>query len=1005
MNYKLNVMGKPSRRNLYAPNFLILTLFLIFSCTGNKNKSFELKSGDRIALIGNALAERMQHDGWLESYIQMEHPGDSLVFRNLGYSGDQINYRPRSHKGFGDSHSHLTDVKANVVFAFFGYNESYDDKPEEYKNIVSEWIDYSREQMYDSINTPRLVLFSPIAHENLHKSYLPDGSDNNRRLSAYTKAMAEIAAEKDVHFVDLFSATQKLYETNDEPLTINGIHLNEFGNKLVAGYITEKLFGGQPVADNEALDSLRSMVKEKNDFWFQKYRATSGNDVWGSRSTQDGNYATLQRELEMFDVLAKNRDKLIWARADGDPSTGSRNEIDDSNVPESLIVGTHITRSVNYIDAEEAISRMTVPKDLEVNLFAGEKEFPEIVNPVALQVDTKGRIWVASWGNYPKWQPMTPMNDRLVYLTDEDGDGKADKVNTFAYVHNPTGFEFWNGGVIVVSAPYILFLKDTTGDGKADVKIRLFGGLGSDDTHHTANNLILGPDGYIYYQRGIFILENVETPWRKSDESGTPGLYRFNPRTFEYSFVVENTPNSHGISFDKWGDQYITDGTSGRAFQVYYKRTVTSRTDVNEFDKRPLFKQTVRPVTANQVLSSAHFPEKYNDNFLVYNCIGFQGIKRYRLDYKGEGVVEGVEVQDLLFTGDDPTFNPHSEAKPRVIPEGYKGDPNFRPTDGVIGFDGALYFGDWQNAVITHSPYNLRDLSRDQAHGRVYRITAKNRPLNDPIKVDGAGIEELLELFKSPEDGVRHQARVELSARNSEEVLSKAQEWVQNLDPQDKEHALPMLEVLWLHQQFNVKNRELLTTVLKSPEERARIAAQKVAWFWSEREYHHNASADSTVVGMQYRTFYESWWDDQAKDSTIHQEEVTEVKPDSKSADAPLPPSKRVVLDRKGIGPVKDLKLPEEINSEMVSVGKQLFDTKCISCHIADKNLVGPAPKGILDRRSPEWVMNMIINPTEMLEKDDFAKELLAEFKGVPMINERITEEEARAMLEYFRTL
>lgn len=998
-------MKKPLWRIFYAPFFLILSLIFLFSCSGNKDKSFELKKGDRIALIGNSLAERMQHDGWLESYIQMEHPGDSLVFRNLGYSGDQINYRPRAHVGFGDSHAHLTEMKANVIFAFFGYNESYDNKPEEFKKMVSEWIDYSFDQKYDSINTPRLVLFSPIAHEDLHKTYLPDGSENNQRLAAYTKAMSEAASEKGVQFVDLFAATKKMYEDNEKPLTINGIHLNELGDKLVAGYITETLFGGHQVPDNSALDSLRSMVQEKNGFWFQKYRATSGNDVWGIRSSQDGNYATLQRELQMLDVLTQNRDKLIWARSDRDESNGSRDEIDDSNVPKPLIVGTHITRYVKYMDGEEAIKHMTYPNDLQVNLFAGEKKFPEIVNPVALQVDTKGRIWVASWGNYPKWEPMSKMNDRLVYLTDEDGDGKADKATTFAYVSHPTGFEFWNGGVIVVSAPYILFLKDTTGDGKADVTIRLFGGLGSDDTHHTANNLILGQDGYIYYQRGIFILENVETPWRKSDESGTPGLYRFNPRTFEYSFVVENTPNSHGISFDKWGDQFITDATSGRAFQVYYKRTVSSTNDVNEFAKRKLFDQTVRPVTANQILSSSHFPEKYNGNFLVYNVIGFQGIKRYRLDYKGEGVVEGTEAGDLIFTGKDPTFNPNSEAKPRAFPKDYTGDPNFRPTDGVVGPDGALYFSDWQNAVITHSPYNLRDLSRDHAHGRVYRISAKNRPLDKPVKVDGASIEELLELFKSPEDGTRYQARVELSERESTEVLAKAQQWVNKLDPQVEENALPILEILWLYQQFSVPNRELLKIVLTCPEERARLAAQKVAWAWSDRETHQNAGSDSTIVGMQFRTYYESWWHNQVKDSLVVQEQAKEAIPNKKPTDIPLPASKRIVLDRKGIGPVKDIKLPKEINAEMVSAGRELFDTKCISCHIAEKNLVGPAPKGILERRSPEWIMNMIMNPTEMLKKDDFAKELLAEFKGVPMINEQITEKEARAILEYFRTL
>src|SRR5690606_7664221 len=338
---------------------------------------------------------------------------------------------------------------------------------------------------------------------------------------------------------------------------------------------------------------------------------------------------------------------------------------------------------------------------------------------------------------------------------------------------------------------------------------------------------------------------NVETPWRKSEESGTPGLYRFNPRTFDFSYVVDNTPNAHGISIDDWGDMYITDGTSGRAFQVYYKRTVTAVTDKNEFDKRPLFEQTIRPVTSNQILSSSHFPLEYNGNFLVYNVIGFQGIKRYRLDYKGEGVVEGAEIGDLLFTGDDPTFIPHSEAKPRVLPPDYTGDPNFRPTDGVIGFDGALYFGDWQNAVITHSPYNLRDLSRDKKHGRIYRITAKDRPLNEPIMVDGAPIEELLELFKHPEYGMRYQARVELSERNAGEVLAKAQEWVARLDASDPENVLPVLEVLWLHQQFSKPNRDLLVKVLQSPEERARIAGQRVAWHWSERPTHQIASADS----------------------------------------------------------------------------------------------------------------------------------------------------------------
>ncbi len=979
--------------------FIGLFLIILGVSGCYKGSKIELHRGDRVAIIGNGLAERIQHDGWLETYVQAAFPKDSLVFRNLGYSGDQVHYRPRAHEGFGSSDRHLSDLKASVIFAFFGYNESFENKPEEFRKQLNAWIDHTSSRSYDSLKSPRIFLFSPIAHENLNSPNLPDGSENNERLEKYTKVMEEVALDKRITFIDLFSYFKSAYLESSVPLTINGIHLNELGNRKLAEYFTQEVLGAEIKITGASLDSLRSAVLDKNWLWFNRYRTTSGNDVWGIRSSQDGNYETLQNELRMLEVMAANRDKQIWVRASGGDLV-----VDDTNVPKPLTVGTHITRTVNYTDPVEAIDRMTIPDDLQVNLFAAEDKFPEIINPVAMQVDTKGRIWVASWGTYPKWQPKTPMNDRLVFLTDENNDGEADKATTFAYVSHPTGFEFWNDGVVVVSAPDILYLKDTTGDGVADIKKRLFGGIGSDDTHHTANNLIYGPDGNIYYQRGIFILENVETPWRRSEESGSPGLYRFNPRTFDFSFVVENTPNAHGISFDKWGNQFITDGTSGRAFHVYYKRTVTSVSDKNEFDKRPLFKQTIRPISSNQILSSSHFPEEYQGNFLLYNVIGFQGIKRYRLDYQESGVVTGVEIGNLLYTGDDPTFNPNSEAQPRAIPAGYKGDPNFRPTDGVIGADGALYFSDWQNAVITHSPYNLRDISRDQAHGRIYRVSAKNRPLQQNTTIYGEPISELLELFLSPVDGIRHQVRVELSGRNTEEVMTAARDWVKKLDPASTEDALPMLEILWLHQQHNVKNAELLNQLLQSPVEQARIAAQKVAWFWSERSNHKRGATDASVSGMQFRTFFEPFWTADDTTNVVDSQVIADQK-DSEPTESRLPPSKQVVVNTKGVGPVRDLKISGAIDLEMAIEGREIFNRNCISCHLTDQKLVGPPLTGIFERRSPEWIMNMIMNPTEMLAKDSLAKGLLTEFDNIPMIDQGISEKQARSLLEYFRSL
>ncbi len=848
---------------LLAPAVLIP--MIVFLASWYQSPKFELRAGDKIAIIGNGLADRMQHDGWLETYLQSTYPTGKLVFRNLGYTGDQVHYRPRAHEGFGSSDTHLANVGANVIFAFFGYNESFDNKPAEFKKQLVAFIDHTRKQKYDKKAAPRLVLFSPIAHENLGSKNLPDGKENNRRLLAYSTAMAQVAKEKGVAYVDLFNATQKMYDSTAEPLTINGIHLNAEGNRRVALYITENLFGKKVSLPKVGLDSLRSAVIDKNWHWFNRYRSTSGNDVWGTRTIQDGNHVTLQNELKMFEAMTANRDKRIWVRAQGKDI-----KVDDSNVPAPYPVGTHITRDVQYLSAEEAIKRMTIPPDFKVTVFASEDKFPEIANPVAMQVDTKGRMWVASWADYPKWEPMKPMNDRIVTLTDENGDGTADKATTFAYVTNPTGFEFWNGGVVVVSAPDILFLKDTNGDGVADVRYRMLGGLGSDDTHHTANNLVLGPDGNIYYQRGIFILENIETPWRKSAESGESGLYRFNPRTFDFSLVVGNTPNPHGISFDKWGNQFISDGTSGKSFQVFFKRTVTSTTDKGDFDKRPLFKQTIRPFTSNQILSSGNFPEEYQNNYLVYNVIGFQGIKRYKLNYLDEGVIEGEEIGNLIYTGNNPEFAPSSEATPRVVSKDYTGDPNFRPSDGVVGFDGALYFADWHQAVITHSPYNLRDISRDHIHGRIYRMVATNRPLQKKVSIDGEPIANLLELFRHPIDGIRHAVRVELSERNTDEVIQQAQQWVAKLDPKKKEDALPMLEILWLHQQHNVINRELLVKVLSSPEYQARLAAQKVNFFWSGKDTFKPAMSDSTVSGMLNRTFYEKFWKAPVKTAAMH---------------------------------------------------------------------------------------------------------------------------------------
>ena len=108
-------------------------------------------------------------------------------------------------------------------------------------------------------------------------------------------------------------------------------------------------------------------------------------------------------------------------------------------------------------------------------------------------------------------------------------------------------------------------------------------------------------------------------------------------------------------------------------------------------------------------------------------------------------------------------------------------------------------------------------------------------------------------------------------------------------------------------------------------------------------------------------------------------------------------------MSDKGVGPVSSVELADEIDQEMATKGEELFKSKCTACHKIEKRLVGPALKGVTERRSPEWIMNMILNPENMVNEDPIAKQLLAEYSA-PMSNQSLTEDEARAILEYFRT-
>ncbi len=276
--------------------------------------------------------------------------------------------------------------------------------------------------------------------------------------------------------------------------TIDGCHLNEAGDREVAVMLDRALFGETTAAnmDSDAFQKLRAAVNDKSWIHFQDYRMLNGWYVYGGRRTWDTQ--TFPLEYKKVRAMAAVRDRYVWDLAQGkSPAPPNDSATGKLIVPPTRFGNPQQHYSepaeLKYLSPEESIQTMKVPSGFEVKLFASEREFPELAKPDQINFDDRGRLWVSCMPTYPQWKPGDPRpDDKLLILEDTDHDGRADQCKVFYdKLQCPTGFEFWNGGVLVVDQPHLLWLKDTDGDDKADVVVRLLDGWGSDDTHQSVS--------------------------------------------------------------------------------------------------------------------------------------------------------------------------------------------------------------------------------------------------------------------------------------------------------------------------------------------------------------------------------------------------------------------------------------------------------------------------------------------------------------------------------------
>jgi hypothetical protein len=242
-----------------------------------------------------------------------------------------------------------------------------------------------------------------------------------------------------------------------------------------------------------------------------------------------------------------------------------------------------------------------------------------------------------------------------------------------------------------------------------------------------------------YLLEGRFLHSQVETPYgpRRCNDGG---VWRFDPKAFRLErYSQSDYNNPWGIAFDRWEQAFISDASNGLN---WWGLPVSAKMPFGiEIEKSQTFvPKRSRPTSGSEFISSRHFPDAMQGQFMICNSIGFLGIGLSSVAEDQTGFT-GKLAGDLVASN----------------------DPNYRPVDLEFAPDGSLYFVDWHNALIGHMQHNARDPKRDRDHGRIYRITYPSRPLVVPAKVAGASIPELLENLKLPEYRTRYRTRRELA--------------------------------------------------------------------------------------------------------------------------------------------------------------------------------------------------------------------------------------------------
>ncbi len=471
-------------------------------------------------------------------------------------------------------------------------------------------------------------------------------------------------------------------------------------------------------------------------------------------------------------------------------------------------------------DPKTALTKMTVPDGFSVELVASE---PDIVNPIGMAFDEKGRIWITESLEYPRKSPGKG-RDRVKVLEDTDHDGSIDKVTVFATGLNiPSGIAVGHGGVWVVNSPDLLLMQDTDGDLKADKIEVIATGFGRDDTHELPNSLTWGPDGHLYGLNGVF---NHSRVTQDLDGDGAPddgktwrftcAMFRINPLTKKFSIFCEGTSNPWGIAFDENGSAFISACVIDHLWHLvetgYYHRQ-GGRYPEHVWKLRSIVKHKHQKAAYCGItwFDSAAYPKEYRGVLYMGNihgnCLNADVVEQRGSSYFGKPREDFLSVDDAWFM----------------------------PVVQKTGPDGCLYVLDWYDRYHCYQDARRDAKGIDRLKGRLYRIRYDGTPRAPAFDLAKETDAALMKRLASPNVFFRRTAQRLLTERDDAETRSALEKMA--LDSAVGRKA--RLHALWA----------MVSTGRLTPEFHLRVMQQKDPTFraWGVRAAGNFGSVSSEI--------------------------------------------------------------------------------------------------------------------------------------------------------------